>query len=82
MDLYKFSRRHYDLASLGELLEESRTAAKLGDLLSARWALRQARQIIRASKKHGRELERYSKQLAQIERSVFSQAGWTTHYMG
>lgn len=79
MNLYKFSRRHYDLTSLGRLLEESRTAAKLGDLLSARWALRRARQIIRASKKHGRELERYSQQLVEIEKSVFSQAGWATH---
>ncbi len=78
MDLYKFSRRNYDLASLGKLLEESRTAAKLGDLLSARWALRRARQIVRAGKKHRRELERYSKKLAQAEEFVLSRERWAT----
>jgi hypothetical protein len=78
MDLYKFSRRRYDLASLGKLLEESRTAAKLGDLLSARWALRRARQIVRAGKKRGQKIEYDLKKLAQTEEFVLSRERWAT----
>jgi hypothetical protein len=72
---YKFSRRRYDLASIGVLLEESQTAAELGDMVSARWAIRQAKRILRNSSMDEQFLEDWLEQILQIEASLLPN-GW------
>jgi hypothetical protein len=70
MTHYKFSRRRYDLASLGILLKESQAAAKLGDMASARWATRQARRILRTSGRGGKFSENWLEKITQLEASL------------
>ncbi len=67
---YKFSRRRYDLASIGVLLEEARAAAELGDQVSARWATRKAKQILRTSDQGEEFSEDWSEQIIQLEASL------------
>lgn len=70
MSHYKFSRRHYDVASLNLLLKEAKAAIRLDALTSARWATSQARRIIRTSNLQEAELKSFLAQLAMLEAAI------------